>query len=183
MNAFFSSDWHLGHANIIKYDNRPYKSVEEMNQAIIKVYNQTVKPEDSFYFLGDFCMGDHSKAESYLRQLPGNKFFIAGNHDKRETIELYKKYGTYLGHLAEVTVKGKRIVLCHYAMRIWNKSHHGVWHLYGHSHGTLPEDPHSRSFDVGINCNDYKLVSFEEVQRRMDAKDFKPIDHHNVRTT
>lgn len=183
MNTYFSSDWHLGHAKIIEYDKRPFKSVDEMNSVIIQMYNKTVKPEDSFYYLGDFCMGDHSKAESYLKQLPGNKYFISGNHDKYETIQMYKKYGTYLGNLAEIKVGAQRIVLCHYAMKVWNKSHHGVWHLYGHSHGTLPEDPHSLSFDAGLNCNGYKLLSFEDVKKRMEKKDFKPIDHHNKLTT
>lgn len=176
---YFGSDWHLGHANIIKYDKRPFKDVEEMNRTIIKNYNDIVKPEDEFYFLGDFCMGDHSKAESYMQQLvPNKKFFISGNHDKWSTIELYKKYGTYLGKMAEITIQKKPITLCHYAMRVWNHSHHGAYHLYGHSHGTLPEDPNSLSFDVGTNCWNYKPISFEEVQRKMNTKTFKPIDHH-----
>src|SRR5690349_6114561 len=101
---YFSSDWHLGHANIIKYDNRPFKDVEEMNSVIINNHNSIVKPEDEFYFLGDFCMGDHSKAEGYLQRINGKKYFIRGNHDKKQTIDLYKQYGTYLGGMAEIQI-------------------------------------------------------------------------------
>ena len=87
-----------------------------------------------------------------------------------------------------------KIVLMHYAMRVWNKSHWGMWHLYGHSHGSLPEDPKSMSFDVGvdaiakryavdgiINPDDYRPISYEEVKAIMEKKTFTSIDHHNER--
>ena len=184
MKHYFSSDWHLGHAKIIEYDKRPFNSVEEMNATIIKNYNELVTLQDDFYFLGDFCMGDHNKAEAYLEQLiPNKKYFLPGNHDKRQTRELYKKYGTYLGNMAEVRINGKSITLCHYSMELWNKSHHGSWHLFGHSHGTLPDNPHRLSLDVGINCWDYKPVSFEEIEIKMLTKSFKPVDHHHGGTT
>lgn len=154
-----------------------------MNSTIINNYNSIVGPEDEFYYLGDFCMGDHSKAEAYLQQLNGKKFFVPGNHDKKSTIDLYKKYGTYLGRMAEISINKQSITLCHYSMKIWNHSHHGSWHLFGHSHGTLPDDPNSLSFDVGTNIWDYKPVSFDQVKARMEKKTFKPIDHHNGRTT
>jgi calcineurin-like phosphoesterase family protein len=63
-------------------------------------------------------------------------------------------------------------------MKVWNKSHHGAWHLYGHSHGSLPDDINSLSFDVGVDSHDYKPISYEEVKRIMKKKIFKPLDHH-----
>jgi calcineurin-like phosphoesterase family protein len=63
-------------------------------------------------------------------------------------------------------------------MRVWNKSHHGAWHLYGHSHGTLPDDPNALSFDCGVDCHNYTPISFEQVEAIMAKKTFKPIDHH-----
>lgn len=177
--VYFSSDWHLGHANIIKYDKRPFKDVEEMNTTILANYNAMIKPEDKFYYLGDFCMGDHSKAESYLKQMtPCKWYFIKGNHDKKQTIDLYKKYGIYLGGIAEITIEKKPITLCHYAMQVWNHSHHGAFHLHGHSHGTLPEDPFAYKFDVGINCWDYQIISWKEVVKKMRGKSYVPVDHH-----
>ena len=179
---YFGSDWHLDHANVIKFDKRPFDNIEEMNTAIIKNYNSIVKPEDTFYFLGDFSFAKKKERIEYqLSQLKGNKFFIKGNHDHRDVIEMYKKYGTYLGGMSEIKVNGQTIVLNHYAMRVWNKSHHGSYHLYGHSHGSLPEDPHSLSFDVGVNCNNYMPISFEEVERRMKSKNYLPVDHHGQR--
>jgi calcineurin-like phosphoesterase family protein len=177
--TFFSSDFHLSHKNILEYDKRPFKNVHEMNEAIIRNHNAVVSPEDDFYFLGDFCF-NMKEAEGFLQRLNGNKFFIKGNHDKYEMIKLYKQYGTYLGGMSEITVNGQQITLCHYAMRIWNKSHHGTWQLYGHSHGTLPDDTHALSIDVGTNVHGYKPLEFADVQRIMAKKDYKPVDHHRA---
>lgn len=136
-----------------------------------------VKPEDNFYFLGDFCF-NAKDTEYFLRQLQGNLFFIRGNHDHKETIKLYEKYGTYLGEQKKINVNGQEIVLNHYGMRVWEKSHHGVWHLYGHSHGSLKDDPHSLSIDVGCMLHDYKPLEITQIQKIMSKKQWKPIDHH-----
>ncbi len=179
MATYFASDYHLGHTNVIKYDGRPYKTVHEMDEAIIANHNSVVSDEDDFYFLGDFSFSKN-RTEEYLQRLNGNKFFIKGNHDNHAIIKLYKQYGTYLGELAEVTIDGKLVVLCHYAMRVFNKSHRGAFHLYGHSHHSLPDDPHSLSFDVGINGEGYNYtpISWDYVKKRMAKKDWKSIDHH-----
>ena len=178
---YFSSDYHLGHANVIKYDGRPFKNVGQMDEAIIENHNSIVGEEDNFYFLGDLSFND-KRTEEYLQRLNGNKFFIKGNHDSyKKHIPLFKKYGTYLGELAEIDIKGQKIVLCHYSMRVWNKSHRGAWHLYGHSHHSLPDDPNSLSFDVGCNGWDYKPLSFGQVFAVMSKKTWKAIDHHTGR--
>jgi calcineurin-like phosphoesterase family protein len=66
--------------------------------------------------------------------------------------------------------KKQLIALCHYAMRVWKNSFHGSWHLYGHSHGMLPEIPESLSFDVGVDCWDFYPVSIEEIKAKMATK-------------
>jgi calcineurin-like phosphoesterase family protein len=66
-------------------------------------------------------------------------------------------------------------------MRIWNRSHHGTWHLYGHSHGSLEHSPNGRSFDVGVNLWDYKPLSFEQVYDEMNKRKISKIDHHEDR--
>lgn len=174
--SWFASDYHFDHKNILKYDKRPFDSVEEMNEEIISNHNALVSDDDDVYFLGDFCFSN--KAEDYLKQLKGNLYFIRGNHDNSDIIRLYKKYGTYLGDFKEIRVNGTNITLCHYAMKVWNKSHYGAWHLYGHSHGSLPDDINSNSFDVGVNCHDYKPLEYSDVKAIMAKKEFKPIDHH-----
>lgn len=180
MATYFSSDYHLGHNNVIIYDKRPFKDVKEMDEAIIANHNAIVSDDDDFYFLGDFSF-DNRLTESYLKRLNGNKYFIKGNHDKDKTIRLYKRYGTYLGNLEEITIEGQRITLCHYAMKVWNRSHKGAWQLYGHSHLSLPDDPNSLSFDIGIMGWEYKPISFAQVKEVMSKKIWKPKDHHGTR--
>lgn len=157
-----------------------------MDKALIANWNAEVKPDDVVYHLGDFCFGRSDRVITLLRQLNGKIKFIFGNHD--EPMHDYKKIKhlypdlenkvTFLGNLAEVIVESQTIVLCHYAMRTFNKMHRGYWHLYGHSHGALPDDKTSLSFDVGIDCHNYKPISFERVGEIMSTKTFTPLDHH-----
>ena len=118
----------------------------------------------------EFCMGDRTKAESYLQQLNGKKFFIRGDHDKQQTIELFKKYGTYLGSNAEIIINGRSITLSHYPSDTWNDSQHGSWLLHGHSHHNVPDNPNRLSMDMGINGWNYKPVSFEEIEKKMHSR-------------
>jgi calcineurin-like phosphoesterase family protein len=71
---------------------------------------------------------------------------------------------------AEMSVKGQPIVLCHYAMRVWNRAHHGAWHLYGHSHGKLPEAPTSLSMYVGVDTHDFRPWHFDEINLLLTEK-------------
>lgn len=177
MSIFFTADHHFGHANIIKYSNRPFRSVSSMDEAMLENWNSVVKPNDTVYHLGDlaFFNLNSSEGQSLLEHLNGIIYYIRGNHDKFSSkISRF----IWIRDFAEIKVNDQKITLCHYAMRVWNCSHHGTWHLYGHSHGSLPDDPNSLSFDVGVDCWDFKPVSFEQVAERMKQKTFKPIDHH-----
>jgi calcineurin-like phosphoesterase family protein len=80
MAIYFTSDHHFWHANVIKYCNRPFASVEEMNEMMVKNWNDIIKPEDDVYVLGDFSMAFRS-VELYSARLMGRKFLISGNHD------------------------------------------------------------------------------------------------------
>lgn len=187
---WFTSDMHYGHANVIKYANRPFKHVDEMDQAMEDNWRGMVQPSDTVYVLGDCSFyKDQDKTIRLFRRLPGQKFLVWGNHDKhiRKNPE-FRKLFAKCEDLLDVKVPDpdaeggeRRIVLCHYAMRVWNKSHFGSYHLYGHSHGSLPDDPHALSLDVGVDCWDFQPVSYDVVKERMGRKVFKPVDHHDRR--
>lgn len=179
-NYWFSSDWHLSHANVLRYDNRPFENVKEMDATIIENYNALVADNDDFYFLGDFCF-NNKHAYDFLAKLKGNLYFIKGNHDKSNTIKLYEKFGVYLGEQKRIRINDQDIVLNHFAMQVWDKMHYGAWHLYGHSHGSLPDNQNALKFDVGCMLFDYKPIDFNTVKSIMENKKFKPIDHHNTR--
>lgn len=168
-NIWFTADFHLGHRNIIRYCNRPFDSVEAMNSAILERLNSAVKANDVLYFLGDFCIGPKARALELRREIRCRKIFaVPGNHDK-DTRKLTQEF-SWLCDLAEVSINDQRIVLCHYAMRVWNHSSHGAWHLYGHSHGRLPTLDNSLSMDVGVDTHDFRPWSFDEIRDRMNAK-------------
>lgn len=164
-NVLFTADPHFGHANIIKYCNRPFSSSGEMDEVLIERWNSKVGINDTIYVVGDFTMG--SNAKDYLKRLNGIKYLIIGNHDRKPSkqdgwAEVYQQY----------TVRHPigKFVLFHFAMRVWDQSHRGSYHLYGHSHGTLPDDPTSLSFDVGVDCHNFYPISVEEVVEIMKLK-------------
>ncbi len=169
-NTWFTSDLHLGHTNVIKYCNRPFKDVDDMNENIINNFNACVQPQDTVYILGDvvLCKGD--KINSFLCRLNGHKHLIFGNHDKDIRKEKYKHWFAWTGDYKEIKVLDQKLILMHYAMRTWNRQHKGAWQLYGHSHNNLPELPTLMSMDVGIDAHNYSPVSFDEVKLHMEAK-------------
>ena len=179
MTTWFTADTHFGHKNIIKFTNRPFSSVEEMDEALISNWNARVKPGDDVYQLGDFALNGTTRCREIIKRLRGNIHLIRGNHEKSadacaDEFVWVKDYHELLmddpdGH------QGKQpVVLLHYAMRVWNASHHGSFHLYGHSHGTLPDDPNMRSIDVGVDVHEYAPISYERVKSLMAKKQWKP---------
>lgn len=189
---YFTSDWHLDHKNICTYSNRPFKSVDEMNEAIIDNCNSIVQTDDDIIFEGDFAFSKSLQRIIELRKRIKckNFYFIYGNHDKliRKNTDSLFPYFKILGDYAEEDLviardggTKNKFVLCHYAFRVWNKSHYGSYHLYGHSHGSLPDDPNSLSFDVGVDCWGFKPISIVQVEEVMNKKSWQPIDHHGKR--
>lgn len=82
MTTWFTSDTHFGHANIIKYCDRPFASVDAMNKAIIKNWNSVVSPDDTVYHLGDVALGDINSSLACVGALNGYKILVLGNHDR-----------------------------------------------------------------------------------------------------
>ena len=155
MSIWFTSDYHISHKNIIYHCNRPFESIHEMNVALTETHNKLVQPKDTVYFLGDLVM-DKRVVSSTLDRLNGVFHFIYGNHDSKskKIIQGHKKVVS-AEELTSVSLNGRLIVLCHYPMRTWTKSHFGSINLHGHCHGTLP--PFKNQLDIGID-NIYKLL-------------------------
>lgn len=166
MKTWVTSDTHFGHDKIRTYCNRPFSSVEEMDAVIIENWNRVVSPGDRVIHLGDFSFKD---PEFYRKKLNGNIILCLGNHDRRNKLRGFNS----IFQIFEFREKEQPIVCCHYAMRIWNKSHYGAWHLYGHSHHTLPDISDSLSLDVGMDGWNYTPVSLEQVAQKMAAKQWK----------
>ena len=149
---FFTSDEHYGHANIIKYCNRPYSSVEEMDEMLIRNHNSVVGKGDIVIHAGDFTLAKKDIASKYIKRLKGSHIFIKGCHDK---------WLTGAQQIWQKMIDDQYIVVCHYAMRTWPRSHYGSWQLHGHSHGLLK--PVGRQYDIGVDSNGFSPVSFNEL--------------------
>lgn len=165
---FYTSDLHLFHKNIIKYENRPFQSVEEMNQTIIDNWNQRVRDKDEIYILGDFAFCKGESANEVLSQLNGKKHLIVGNHDSflRDRQFDASKF-EWIRHYAEVKDSGYRVVLFHYPIAVWDCQHHGAVHLYGHVHSNTA-DHHpllvnlQNAYNVGVDVNDFRPKTLME---------------------
>jgi calcineurin-like phosphoesterase family protein len=159
---YFSSDWHIGHTNIIKYCSRPFSDVNEMNNTIFTNFKNQVKEGDELYFLGDLGFGRDNiiKALNIIQSSQVKLHFILGNHDKKYK-NLIKDFCYTFKDIYEIQLGDRFIVLCHYAMQDWNGSSYNSIHLHGHSHNTLNKI--KNRIDVGVDAFGFKVVPLEYI--------------------
>lgn len=171
---YFTSDLHFGHTNVIRFDNRPFTTVEQMDEEIIKRWNKKVKADDEVYILGDISWYKDEKTCEIMNKLIGKKRLIKGNHD-RISANLRKCFYS-IDDYKEIKVDGIDVVLCHYPITFFNKHHYGSYHFYGHVHNSyewnfvenvkrqLEElDIKDNMFNVGCMLWNYEPVSLEEI--------------------
>lgn len=167
--VYFTADMHFGHEKIIRHTGRPFINAEEMDNALIRRWNQRVSPEDEVYILGDITMKGPEYAAGMIGQLKGKKYLIKGNHDKfadnpgfnRALLEWIKDY-------YELEWKGQRFVLFHYPIQEWNGYFKGSICLHGHQHNKESYNLANlangiRRYDVGVDANGMEPVSIEQI--------------------
>lgn len=171
--VWFTSDLHFWHKNIRKYCNRPFETIEEMNQALINNWNSVVKEDDTVFVLGDMGFCGYDKLEPLMSQLNGKKYLIQGNHDSDKIV--FRLYEANIIEdyykMIEVTIIGdeecpdQQLTLCHFPMIDWPNKERGAWMIHGHQH-QLPETPSCSvmHWDVGVDKNELKPVSFEQLK-------------------
>lgn len=181
---YFTSDNHFYHENVLKYSERPWANNAEMNTGMRKLWNQTVTPQDTVWLLGDVGFAKLSTMIELLESLNGKKHLVYGNHDKvlrKGSKELLER-GVFqsMQDYKELKHGGRLYVLCHFAMRTWNKAQYDSVHLFGHTHGYLK--PRGRSVDVGIDdkniTTEYRPVSILEVDEFMRDR-ARHTNHHD----
>lgn len=180
---WFTSDTHWGHANVIRYSNRPYADAAEMNAALIDNWNSKVRPGDEVYHLGDLSFMDEDKTFNILTRLNGQKHFIYGNHDKavKRSAKIqgcFVSVSTYHELYLNYGALKVPVILCHYPMITWNKAHHGSLMLHGHCHGNLRYPFSARIMDVGVDPQGYFPVSETEVLNKLMKISPQVVDHH-----
>jgi calcineurin-like phosphoesterase family protein len=159
--VWFTADTHFGHAGALSLYRRPFASVPEMNAAMVTRWNETVAFDDDVWHLGDFALRTSAEvASDLLRSLNGRKHLVTGNNDPADIAALTE--WSSVQAYAEITVEGRRLVLCHYAFRTWNGMAKGALNLHGHSHGRLKPLP--RQTDVGVDARDFRPIPVQQMR-------------------
>jgi len=182
MSILFTSDQHFGHANIIKFLERPFRDVHEMDQTLIDAWNDAVGPDDVVYHLGDFTLTD--SLSPWIHALTfGQLIIVPGSHDWRwmrkfDQGEFGDRVVIESPLLTLEFPSGRKhpnvVALCHYPMLSWERSHYGSLHLHGHSHCTIPDSrsgdiqmppgqKQGKRIDIGVDCWNFKPVHLEQL--------------------
>lgn len=169
---YFTADTHFNHENIIKYSKRPFDSIKEMNEVLIENWNAVIKSADIIYHLGDFAIGRIDKCENILRHLNGQIYLCVGSHDKIITHSGLRQYFKKIDKNFEIKIDNQHVFMSHYLHKIWSRSHYGSYHLCGHSHGGMNKyiETEGKIIDVGVDCNSFSPISWEQVQEIMRSR-------------
>lgn len=170
---YYIGDMHLGHKNVIKYDDRPFDSIEEMDETLIEKWNSVVSEEDDVYIVGDFIYRSSHVATYYLKRLKGHKHLIIGNHDLK-TLEDEKacEYFDSIERLGYVKDGDVDVVMCHYPIAEWNgkrRKKNKSYHVYSHIHNRKnPTYDYMKkqagALNAGCMINDYIPVTLEQLK-------------------
>ena len=167
--TYFIADCHFGHKNIIASCNRPFDSLEAMDETLIANWQARVTEKDDVYIVGDlmfFC----PDPERYLCRLPGRKHLIIGNHDPvwmKKTSPAF--WFESIEHMEVIELAGRSVTLCHYPMMCWTESGRDGLLVYGHIHGNRHDSfwpllsKMENAFNAGVEVNGYRPVTLEEL--------------------
>ena len=180
--VFFTSDLHFGHENVLRFDNRPFASVEEMDAELVRRWNEKVGKGDLVYVLGDLIWKSRNgDAHNLIRSLNGQIILIKGNHDRflhnaqaKAALAGIKDYDDICVTLEDGSVR--RCILSHYFIPFYNGHRHLAIHLHGHSHFTDEADLELKMamelnesgfkneiYNVGCMYWDYAPVTLAEI--------------------
>lgn len=177
-NLLFTADTHFGHTNVLKYDSRPFKTIEEMNKELIRRFNERVKEDDTCIIVGDFCFknspggkegeGLTIHAKNYIKQLNGNNVFVRGNHDRNNSVQ------TKIERLV-LKVGGIYINVCHRPEDAVIKDfYYYSLNIVGHVHNAWKtkeieaNGKFSLMVNVGVTLNNYYPYTFDEIKAIYD---------------
>jgi len=192
--VYFTSDLHFGHDNVIRFDNRPFASVEEMDDALVNRWNAKVGKGDLVYVLGDFIWKSRNgEAHNLIKSLNGQIILIKGNHDRflqnakaKDALAGIKDYDDIRVTLEDGSVR--RCILSHYFMPMYNGHRHEAIHLHGHSHLTdeaklelrIAKELNNQGFaneiyNAGCMYWNYEPVTLDEILRQEDLTKTKTL--------
>lgn len=167
MSEFIISDTHFNNDNIIRYCNRPFKDAADMNEQLIRNWNEVVRPDDTVYHLGDFIMGLAENTVDILNRLNGHIVLARGNHDSRRKLAIYERFPEKITvqDCIHLPYKGLYFFMCHfpleneafYDMIVQDNSE--VILVHGHVHDHEPfYNPIHHKFNACVDVTGFKPV-------------------------
>ncbi|MBR6908030.1 metallophosphoesterase family protein [bacterium] len=177
-NIYFVSDSHFSHENIIKYCKRPFASIEEHDEELIRRWNEKVPKNGIVFHLGDVAFGNPEKVDNILRQLNGIIYLVIGNHDWRSIVKNHSWRFFDMSQQVNMKIGKRHIILNHYPMLAFSGAWRGVdatYQLFGHVHTSPYTDEgldqarmkmlFTSQYDVGVDNNNFTPVSWKEVDQ------------------
>ena len=186
MTTYFTSDLHFNHKNVCKYTRRQEVIQQEHHEEwLIDIWNNTCTKADKVWHLGDFTFSTkYEDIAALVKKLPGQKFFIKGNHDRTKVLDALKKDGLIQNwyHYEEIKIGGTPTCLFHFPIASWHKKNYGSIMLHGHSHGVFTEGK-GKILDVGIDSaynikGKHSFFSEEEIKEYMQQREIYVADQH-----
>ena len=185
-NVFFTSDTHFSHENIMHFCNRPFKTVEEMNNALIDNWNKVVNKDSIVFHLGDFAWGNNWMP--FLNKLNGHKILIMGNHDfKNKDATAFKNGFYYVCQQLYINIEHRKVILNHCPLLCYGGTYRvdndKVYQLFGHVHsGPYNTELNAgldmvrlsnlfpTQYDVGVDNNNFTPISWYEVNEKINKQ-------------
>ena len=184
---YFISDTHFYHENIIKYASRPFNSIEEMNETLIKNWNEKVNPTDIVYHLGDVGLCSKELLEGMLSRLNGKIYLVRGNHDQRG-LSTWEEFGITILRNPPIKLEEEKFLLSHVPQND-NIIPEGFINIHGHIHdkklndcyyhneNAITEYPkveynQSLHFNVSVENIGYKPISIDEIRKRISKDEY-----------
>ena len=172
MTNHYIADTHFGHENIIRFCDRPFSDVDEMNRRLVEAWNARVSDDDDVYVIGDFAFKSAEHVGSILDRLSGRKHLCVGNHDIKwmKTLDV-DDYFVEVGHaLYTVDDARRRIWMCHYPCMDWpGAKYESSYHVFGHIHNNVCDEfwpllrTYTHALNVGVEINGFMPVTLEEL--------------------
>lgn len=189
---YFTSDWHIGHKNVIGFCGRPYANLDEMHEALIANYNKVVKPTDTCVFVGDTTFLNTTKTRAVIDRLNGTKIAVLGNHDPKAGSMLNMGFALAV-YKMELEVRGQKILISHYPfrppfmggiisriknfmggktdIRYMDRRHSDdgkTFLIHGHTHSTKQFE--GRALHVGVDAWKYVPVPMWKIEQHIDKE-------------
>jgi calcineurin-like phosphoesterase family protein len=180
------SDTHFGHANVIKYSERPFASADEMDAALIAGHNAVVGPSQTVLWVGDVSFHGLDRTREILAALHGRKILVRGNHD-RSAAQMARLGFDLVADALTLNLDGRLVRVSHLPYRgmdsrevatrsegdsrrekglpVWERRGADEWLLHGHTHSRVKRS--GQAIHVGVDAWGYRPASVAWIAEMM----------------